>query len=94
MPRRNAREIATTRGEERDGNDERAGRRGGGRGGEVGNAAPGMNGAADTEDADEAEGDAEGDAYDYGHADRAFLQAFLARSVMTGDEVRKLLSEI
>ena len=53
-----------------------------------------MNGAANAEDADEAEGDAEGDADDDGHADRAFLQAFLARSVMTGDEVRKLLRGI
>lgn len=38
--------------------------------------------------------DIDDDGGDYGHAERAFLQAFLARSVMTGKEVGSLLRRI
>ena len=58
-------------------------------------AAPGMNGANGADgDGDGNVDDDGGDDDEYGHADRAFLQAFLARSVMTGDEARKVLGRI
>ena len=46
------------------------------------------------EGTDGAHRDEDDDGGDYGHAERAFLQAFLARSVMTGKEVGALLRRI
>ena len=95
-PRRNTREPATAPGtgrnideDEDDDDDESAAAAAAG---ELSGTVPGVDVDVDVDvDANDDGGDVDDD---YGHAERAFLQAFLARSVMSGDEVRGVLGRI
>ena len=85
MPRRNtARESSLAENRNQDEEDEEID----GQEGNVGSVAVGTNNGADRDE------DEDDDGGDYGHAERAFLQAFLARSVMTREEVGSVLRRI